>query len=56
MINADQLEDDEKPKQVQNVEISESDDDESPPSNKNVELSEVADYDQFNRHEYSLID
>ena len=56
MINADELEDDEKPKQVQNVQTSESDDDETPPSSKNVELEEVADYDQFNRHEYSLID
>ena len=56
MINADELEDDERPKQVENVQTSESDDDESPPSSKNLELSEVADYDQFNRHEYSLID
>ena len=55
MINADELEDEEAPAQTQNVQTEESsDDDEAPPQNKNVELSE--DYDQFNHHEYSLID
>lgn len=51
MINADELEDDEPA----HVQVEESDDD-TPPSNKNIEIQEVADFDQFNRKDYSLID